>query len=32
VARGDLQSQRGNDRDAADLYRRAARALQDADF
>ena len=31
VARGDLQSQRGNDRDAADLYRRAARALQDAD-
>ena len=28
VARGDLQSQRGNDRDAADLYRRAARALQ----
>ena len=32
VARGDLQSQRGNDRDAADLYRRAARALQDTDF
>ena len=31
VARGDLQSQRGNDRDAANLYRRAARALQDAD-
>ncbi len=31
VARGDLQSQRGNDRDAADLYRRAARALQDTD-
>jgi tetratricopeptide (TPR) repeat protein len=30
VARGDLQSQRGNDREAADLYRRAARALQDA--
>jgi transcriptional regulator with XRE-family HTH domain len=32
VARGDLQSRRGNDRDAADLYRRAARALQDTDF
>ena len=31
VARGDLQSRRGNDREAADLYRRAARALQDAD-
>ena len=28
---GRLESQRGNDRDAAGLYRRAARALQDAD-
>ena len=31
VAQGDLETVRGNDRVAADLYRRAARALQDAD-
>ena len=31
VAQGDVQSLRGNDRLAAGLYRRAARALQDAD-
>jgi transcriptional regulator with XRE-family HTH domain len=31
IAQGDVQSQRGNDGVAAGLYRRAARALQEAD-
>jgi tetratricopeptide (TPR) repeat protein len=32
IARGDLASRRGDDRDAADLYRRAAETLQDFRF
>jgi tetratricopeptide (TPR) repeat protein/DNA-binding XRE family transcriptional regulator len=32
IARGDLEARRGNDRRAADLYRRAAEALQDFHF
>jgi tetratricopeptide (TPR) repeat protein len=32
IARGDLAAKRGDDRDAADLYRRAAEALQDFHF
>jgi tetratricopeptide (TPR) repeat protein len=31
IARGDVESRRGNDRVAAGLYRQAARALQEAD-
>jgi tetratricopeptide (TPR) repeat protein len=31
IAQGDVESQRGNDGVAAGLYRRAARALQEAD-
>jgi hypothetical protein len=30
IAQGDVATSRGNDRDAAGLYRRAALALQDA--
>ena len=32
IARGDLEAKRGEDRAAADLYRRAAEALQDFHF
>jgi tetratricopeptide (TPR) repeat protein len=32
VAKGDLETRRGDDRKAADLYRRAAEALQDFHF
>jgi tetratricopeptide (TPR) repeat protein len=32
IAKGDLEAKRGNDRAAADLYRRAAEALQDFHF
>jgi tetratricopeptide (TPR) repeat protein len=32
IARGDLEARRGHDREAADLYRRAAEALQDFHF
>ncbi|MBD0290660.1 MAG: tetratricopeptide repeat protein [Thermoleophilia bacterium] len=32
IARGDLEARRGKDREAADLYRRAAEALQDFHF
>jgi tetratricopeptide (TPR) repeat protein len=32
IARGDLAAKRGDDREAADLYRRAAEALQDFHF
>ncbi len=32
IARGDLEAKRGDDRAAADLYRRAAEALQDFHF
>ena len=31
LAQGDVESRRGNDREAAGLYRRAARSLQEAD-
>jgi hypothetical protein len=30
IAQGDLEAQRGDDREAARLYRRAAQALQDS--
>jgi tetratricopeptide (TPR) repeat protein len=32
IAQGDVQARRGNDRDAAGHYRRAARALQEAEL
>ena len=32
VAKGDLAARRGDDRTAAELYRRAAEALQDFNF
>jgi tetratricopeptide (TPR) repeat protein len=32
IAKGDLEARRGDDRSAAELYRRAAEALQDFNF